>query len=68
MLTQVVEHQTVPSHGEFTAYADSRVKVAFHDRTLLYLDQTHTTATITLRDGHVLTVRAANPLDAQPYV
>lgn len=65
---QVIEHQCVPSHGDFTAYVDGRVKVAFHDRTLLLLDATHTSATVTLRDGQLLAVRATNPQSAQPYV
>ena len=65
---EMVEQQEVPRVGNFTAYADGRVRVLFGDRTILSLDAGRAWAKLILPDGSRQEVPTSKPMGVEPYV
>lgn len=66
--TDITEQQDVLGLGQFTAYADGRVRVLFADRTILNLTSDHGRVSLVMPDGSCRTVPAAKPLGVEQYV
>ncbi|GLC50872.1 hypothetical protein PLESTB_000441400 [Pleodorina starrii] len=66
--TAVLEESSVPGHGQFTAYEDGRVRVCFHDRTILHMCVAQSHCKLVLPDGKAVVVAVANPVGVEPYV
>ncbi len=62
------EEQDVPGIGRFSAMADGRVRIAFADRTLLYLSADRRLARLVLSDGVAVEVPTSRPIGVESYV
>ncbi len=68
LASKIHEQHEVADDGKFTAYMDGSVRVAFHDRTLLYLKPSHTHCDVITLEGHRVTVSTATPVGVEQYV
>ena len=65
---EVYEQHQVADCGEFTAYKDGSVHVSFSDRTLLYMEASHTHCNIVTSEGHRVIVATSTPVGVESYV
>ena len=68
LVCNIHEQHQVAECGEFTAYEDGSIHVTFQDRTLLYMNASHTHCDVIMPDGHRVTVATATPVGVEQYV
>lgn len=65
---QVQEKHSVEGVGNFTAFQDGGIHVAFDDRALLYMQPQSTRCDVITPEGQRVSVAVQNPLGVQQYV